>query len=151
MPDKDVGYLADMPLRTSLRRPEVAYQKVIHVFGGLYVWEFLISWDFDWGFICRKQRFRWPLVRPPSLWIFAQSAEHPAKAIYFGGRYMMLGYIAALCVPKGILRWCIHDSHDRLASVDVSPRLDCQSLMAFLAVAADTSVGFASLNLALRA
>ncbi|KAF9787906.1 hypothetical protein BJ322DRAFT_1105944 [Thelephora terrestris] len=59
-----------------------AFTKFMHALYGLYLWEFVLSIDFDWQFISGKKKFRWPLI------------------FYFTGRYVLLlaltGIIASL-------------------------------------------------------
>ncbi|KAI6127155.1 hypothetical protein F5141DRAFT_376176 [Pisolithus sp. B1] len=60
--------------------------KLQHFLLGLYVWEFIISLDFDWKVLTRKHAFRWPLF------------------FYFAGRYFMLialiGIIVSVDPPR---------------------------------------------------
>lgn len=114
--------------------------------------DILDSFDFEWAYITRKRKFRWPLV----------CTENP-------GPHMLI-IVSLAC----ILRWALHDlglydsivqclptlamvslliSRDgpRLISVNVTTELNCQALLAFMSFAGSASVGFASLSLALRA
>ncbi|KAI0792434.1 hypothetical protein C8Q75DRAFT_731660 [Abortiporus biennis] len=50
----------------------VAFTKNCHVFAGIYFWEYCTTLDFEWSFITRKRRFRWPMI------------------FYFLARYMLL-------------------------------------------------------------
>ena len=66
--------------------PTEAFDRLMHALLGLYMyvyfpltinrggrvhihdfisWEFVMSLDFDWEFITRKKKFRWPMVRLP--------------------------------------------------------------------------------------
>ncbi|KAG0706933.1 hypothetical protein DFH29DRAFT_95401 [Suillus ampliporus] len=64
------------------------FLKVMHALLGLYVWEFLVSLDFDLAVLTGKTRFRWPLI------------------FYFAGRYLLLfaliGIAIALDTPSDI-------------------------------------------------
>ncbi|KAF9237390.1 hypothetical protein BU15DRAFT_76103 [Melanogaster broomeanus] len=44
----------------------------MHALAGLYAWEIIISFHFDWAVLTGKKQFRWPL------------------ALYFAGRYLFL-------------------------------------------------------------
>ncbi|KAJ3480502.1 hypothetical protein NLI96_g8304 [Meripilus lineatus] len=50
----------------------VAFSKMCHAVAGVYFWDYAMSLDFEWGFITRKRRFRWPML------------------FYFLSRYVML-------------------------------------------------------------
>ncbi|KAF9051501.1 hypothetical protein BJ165DRAFT_1340951 [Panaeolus papilionaceus] len=39
-----------------------AFGKLMHALLGLYLYEWLLSVDFDWDLVTRKKRFRWPLI-----------------------------------------------------------------------------------------
>jgi len=54
--------MIDWQSLAELHRDNVAFADLSHVLLGIYVWEFCISLDFEWDFITRKKRFRWPLV-----------------------------------------------------------------------------------------
>ncbi|KAI0066057.1 hypothetical protein BV25DRAFT_1912860 [Artomyces pyxidatus] len=38
-----------------------AFVKLIHVLGGLYIWEFFANLDFEWDVFCGKRKYRWTL------------------------------------------------------------------------------------------
>ncbi|KAJ7598397.1 hypothetical protein C8J56DRAFT_1157616 [Mycena floridula] len=40
----------------------VYYESLIDVGFGLYFWEWFITLDFDFGFICGRQKFKWPMI-----------------------------------------------------------------------------------------
>ncbi|KAH7928831.1 hypothetical protein BV22DRAFT_170973 [Leucogyrophana mollusca] len=52
--------------------------KFMYALLGIYVWEFVISLDFDWAIFSGRKHFRWPLV------------------FYFLGRYCMLASIIGI-------------------------------------------------------
>ncbi|EIN08352.1 hypothetical protein PUNSTDRAFT_113902 [Punctularia strigosozonata HHB-11173 SS5] len=56
------------------------FAKLMHAMLGLYGWEFLMSLDFEWSFLCGKRRLRWPMVP------------------YFLGRYMLLTTLITICI-----------------------------------------------------
>ncbi|KAL4248152.1 hypothetical protein ABKN59_007884 [Abortiporus biennis] len=39
-----------------------AFSKVVHVASGVYIWEFLISLDFDYMYLSRQKKFQWPMI-----------------------------------------------------------------------------------------
>ncbi|KAK7684952.1 hypothetical protein QCA50_011787 [Cerrena zonata] len=92
--------------------------RVIHFAAGLYLWEWFISLDFEWSFITRKRRFRWPML------------------FYFLNRYT---YLAALI--------CLLYAETSAFTVKV----DCNALFNFIQISGNMAVGFASLNLSMRA
>ncbi|KAI9057976.1 hypothetical protein FKP32DRAFT_1582448 [Trametes sanguinea] len=36
------------------------FQGLVHTIAGIYIWEFTTSLDFEWGFLIRRKRFRYP-------------------------------------------------------------------------------------------
>jgi hypothetical protein len=40
--------------------------KVVFSLFGVYAWELLVTWDFEWSLIARRRSFRWPLVKSNS-------------------------------------------------------------------------------------
>ncbi|KAJ3484655.1 hypothetical protein NLI96_g5497 [Meripilus lineatus] len=66
-----------------------AFVKVIHVFAGVYFWEFLTSLDFEWSFVCGKKRFSWYMVP------------------YFSARWIALGVMIALMAVWSMDRRCV--------------------------------------------
>ncbi|KAF5379221.1 hypothetical protein D9615_005962 [Tricholomella constricta] len=55
-----------------LQKDAGVFTKFMHALLGLYAYEWFISLGFDWDFISRKKRFRWPMI------------------FYFAGRYLLL-------------------------------------------------------------
>ncbi|EJD37561.1 hypothetical protein AURDEDRAFT_173418 [Auricularia subglabra TFB-10046 SS5] len=52
---------------------------VVSVITGIYIWECLVSFDFDWQLLTRRRPFRWTLVpyfiaRYGVLWVFIVAA-----------------------------------------------------------------------------
>lgn len=62
----------------------------MHAFFGLYLWELVVTLDFDWDYLSGKRRFKWPLI------------------FYFCNRYFMLvalvGVITLLNVTRSVYR-----------------------------------------------
>ncbi|KAK7441028.1 hypothetical protein VKT23_016809 [Stygiomarasmius scandens] len=54
--------------------------KLIHVLCGLYVWDVILSLDFDWDVITRKKPFRWPMI------------------FYFADRYLLLFALVGILI-----------------------------------------------------
>ncbi|KAH8099894.1 hypothetical protein BXZ70DRAFT_1026385 [Cristinia sonorae] len=72
-----------MPEWTSveeLDRESDIFKKMQHALAGLFLWEFVISLDFEWSFIMRKRRFNYPMLA------------------YFGGRYITLSMFIILLI-----------------------------------------------------
>ncbi|KIJ62163.1 hypothetical protein HYDPIDRAFT_136711 [Hydnomerulius pinastri MD-312] len=89
--------------------------KLMHALMGLYVWEFVISLDFDWAILTGKKAFRWPL------------------SFYFAGRYLllfaMIGILIALDTPSEVNCQALYafnqlagDAAVGLASINLSLR-----------------------------
>jgi len=92
-----------------------AFSNLIHVLFGLYLWEFCVSFDFDYSFISGKRKYRWPLT------------------FYFIGRYSLLaaliGIIIALdvrseldCQSLYTFNQCMGNIAIGMASVNLSLR-----------------------------
>ncbi|KAG7092877.1 hypothetical protein E1B28_009189 [Marasmius oreades] len=63
-----------------IRHDSVAFVYLIHSLVGIYVWEHLLSLDFDFAFITGRKRFRWPMI------------------FYFANRYLLLCALIGLLV-----------------------------------------------------
>ncbi|KAI6021040.1 hypothetical protein EDC04DRAFT_3143986 [Pisolithus marmoratus] len=70
----------DQTITSPLLNDFASLVKLQHFLLGLYLWEFLLSFDFDWKVITRKHPFRWPLV------------------FYFAGRYLMLAALIGIII-----------------------------------------------------
>ncbi|KIY49568.1 hypothetical protein FISHEDRAFT_41714 [Fistulina hepatica ATCC 64428] len=40
----------------------IVFQNTIFTLFGLYLWELLTTWNFEWSLLTRRRKFRWPLV-----------------------------------------------------------------------------------------
>jgi len=91
------------------------FAKFMHALLGVYAYEFFLSLDFDWEFVSRKKRFRWPLI------------------FYFANRYLLLvaliGIAIALDTTKRINCQALYtfnqlagDAAVGLASINLSIR-----------------------------
>ncbi|KJA24497.1 hypothetical protein HYPSUDRAFT_136022, partial [Hypholoma sublateritium FD-334 SS-4] len=40
------------------------FHQLVFTLFGLYTWEVLITWDFEWSLLTGRRTFRWPLVSP---------------------------------------------------------------------------------------
>ncbi|KAI0782760.1 hypothetical protein C8Q75DRAFT_495603 [Abortiporus biennis] len=71
-----------------LQADALAFSKMCHAVAGIYFWDFATTLDFEWEFITRKRRFRWPMI------------------FYFASRYMLLfsiiGQLIALDVTNEV-------------------------------------------------
>ncbi|KAH8101691.1 hypothetical protein BXZ70DRAFT_1006948 [Cristinia sonorae] len=114
----------------------------VSAFSVIYLWEYLLSLDFEWGFITRRKKMSWPMM------------------VYLVGRYVALFsailfiYLdvplnGAVCRPDGFsggvvgsriypILWQIFDHDTNLST------LTSQST-------SSATLGFATLNLAIRA
>ncbi|KAI0002124.1 hypothetical protein BJV74DRAFT_765843 [Russula compacta] len=61
-----------------------AFSNLIHVLFGLYLWEFCVSYDFDYAFLSRKRKYRWPLT------------------FYFMGRYSLLAALIGIIIALNV-------------------------------------------------
>ncbi|OAX36727.1 hypothetical protein K503DRAFT_694562 [Rhizopogon vinicolor AM-OR11-026] len=64
--------MVDWKSQEELAKDAIVFVKLNHTLFGLYIWEFVISLDFDWAVLTRKKKFRWPLI------------------FYFANRYFLL-------------------------------------------------------------
>ncbi|KAG7092884.1 hypothetical protein E1B28_009194 [Marasmius oreades] len=63
-----------------IRHDSVVFLYLIHSLVGIYVWEYLLSLDFDFAFITGRKPFRWPMI------------------FYFANRYLLLCALIGLLV-----------------------------------------------------
>ncbi|KAI0631188.1 hypothetical protein C8Q77DRAFT_191616 [Trametes polyzona] len=63
-----------------------AFDKFMHALLGLYIWEFVTSFPFDWQFISGKRKFKWPLI------------------FYFAGRYFLLFALIGIAIALNVTR-----------------------------------------------
>ncbi|KAF8966625.1 hypothetical protein BDZ97DRAFT_1917436 [Flammula alnicola] len=93
----------------------VAFDRFMHALLGLYIWEWVISLEFDWQYISGKKTFRWPMI------------------FYFLNRYCLLfaliGIAIALNVTEEIncqglytFNQCFGNAAIGLASINLSLR-----------------------------
>ncbi|PPQ65340.1 hypothetical protein CVT26_000055 [Gymnopilus dilepis] len=93
----------------------VAFGRFMHCLLGVYIWEFVVSFDFDWQYITGKRTFRWPMV------------------FYFLNRYCLLfalmGIAIALNVTEPVncqglytFNQCFGNAAIGLASINLSLR-----------------------------
>ncbi|KAF8903940.1 hypothetical protein CPB84DRAFT_1677629 [Gymnopilus junonius] len=93
----------------------VAFGRFMHCLLGVYIWEFVVSFDFDWQYITGKRTFRWPMI------------------FYFLNRYCLLfaliGIAIALNVTKEVncqglytFNQCFGNAAIGLASINLSLR-----------------------------
>ncbi|KAK7681333.1 hypothetical protein QCA50_015424 [Cerrena zonata] len=61
-----------------------AFDRLMHALLGLYIWEFVMSLDFDWDFVTRKKRFRWPMI------------------FYFANRYFLLFALIGIAIALNV-------------------------------------------------
>ncbi|KAI0754422.1 hypothetical protein C8Q80DRAFT_1094001 [Daedaleopsis nitida] len=69
---------------TEIAKDGEAFDRFMHTLLGLYIWEFLTSFPFDWQYICGKRKFKWPLV------------------FYFAGRYFLLFALIGIAVALNV-------------------------------------------------
>ncbi|KAI0071291.1 hypothetical protein K474DRAFT_1607174 [Panus rudis PR-1116 ss-1] len=115
--------MVDWTSPAEIAKEQRAFVTMVHVFSGLYMWEFLTHLDFEWSFITGKRQFHWPMI------------------FYFLGRY------SQLCSLVGLY---VHDVLFDLTYV-CSPHVNCGALFTFSQLMGQAAIGSASLNLAIRA
>ncbi|KIM37061.1 hypothetical protein M413DRAFT_423897 [Hebeloma cylindrosporum] len=54
--------MTDWNSPAEIEKDTVAYVKFINAVSAIYMYEWLISLDFEWDFISGKKRFRWPMI-----------------------------------------------------------------------------------------
>ncbi|TCD71934.1 hypothetical protein EIP91_000066 [Steccherinum ochraceum] len=59
-----------------------AFTKLAHAVAGIFLWEFVVSLEFDFDFLIGKKKFRWPMI------------------FYFAGRYIFLVTVVGLLVSQ---------------------------------------------------
>jgi hypothetical protein len=62
----------------------VAFTRLIHCLLGLYIWEWVVSLDFDWQYLTGKKTFRWPM------------------SFYFLNRYCLLAALIGIAVALNV-------------------------------------------------
>jgi len=93
----------------------ISFDRLIHCLFGLYIWEWVVSLDFDWMYITGRKKFRWPMT------------------FYFLNRYCLMaaliGIAVALNVTKEVdcqalytFNQCVGNSAIGLASINLSLR-----------------------------
>ncbi|KAJ8089625.1 hypothetical protein PM082_014883 [Marasmius tenuissimus] len=66
----------------TLAANEQAANRIMELFFGVYLWEWVISLDFDWAFVSGQQKFRWPMI------------------VYFLGRYSLLALFITMRIER---------------------------------------------------
>jgi len=64
--------MIDWKSPAEIAKDALVFDRFMHALLGVYVWEWLISLDFDWQFVTGRKPFRWPMI------------------FYFFGRYSLL-------------------------------------------------------------
>lgn len=65
-----------------LERDTDIFHKLFHSLIGIYIWEYVLSLDFDFAFLTRGRPFRWPMI------------------FYFLNRYLLLGALIGILVSS---------------------------------------------------
>ncbi|KAF8191814.1 hypothetical protein BJ912DRAFT_849235 [Pholiota molesta] len=92
-----------------------AFDRLMHVLLGLYIWEWVVSLDFDWAYISRKKTFRWPMI------------------FYFLNRYCLLFALVGIAIALNVtteincqnlytFNQCFGNAAIGLASINLSLR-----------------------------
>jgi len=76
--------MVDWTSPAEIARDALAFDRFMHALLGAYVWEWLISLDFDFQFIMRRKQFRWPMI------------------FYFLGRYSLLFAMTGIVVALNV-------------------------------------------------
>jgi len=93
----------------------LAFDRLIHALLGLYIWEWVVSLDFDWHYITGKKAYRWPMT------------------FYFLNRYCLLAALIGIAVALNVtvevncqalytFNQCLGNSAIGLASINLSLR-----------------------------
>ncbi|THV01964.1 hypothetical protein K435DRAFT_853238 [Dendrothele bispora CBS 962.96] len=72
--------MPDWSSQAEIAKDSDIFVKLIHVLSGLYLWDIILSLDFDWDFITRRKPFRWPMI------------------FYFADRYLLLFALVGILV-----------------------------------------------------
>ncbi|CCM02831.1 uncharacterized protein FIBRA_04943 [Fibroporia radiculosa] len=109
------------------------YTRLMFVLFGVYIWEIVVTFGFEWSLITGKRRFTWPL----SASAYSNAPTHAdhlfAPVFYFLCRYCLLGALVGLIV-----------------SLTVTTVVNCQSLYTFNSWAGNMAIVCASTCLMLR-
>ncbi|KAF9528712.1 hypothetical protein CPB83DRAFT_875912 [Crepidotus variabilis] len=100
---------------TEIAKDAKAFDRFMHALLGVYIWEWVVSIDFDWEYISGRRKFRWPMI------------------FYFLNRYCLLfalvGIAIALNVTEEIdcqalytFNQCFGNAAIGLASINLSLR-----------------------------
>ncbi|KAJ7634579.1 hypothetical protein FB45DRAFT_1025512 [Roridomyces roridus] len=54
--------MTDWHSQDEVNKDGAAFNRLIHVLLGLYLWEWCTSLEFDWDFVSGKRVFRWPMI-----------------------------------------------------------------------------------------
>ncbi|KAJ8507690.1 hypothetical protein ONZ45_g9972 [Pleurotus djamor] len=103
--------MVDWMSPTVIAQNAVSFSRFMHCLLGLYIWEWFTSLDFDWQYISRKRKFRWPM------------------GFYFANRYCLLLAAIALNVTEEIdcqslytFNSLVGNASSGLASINLSLR-----------------------------
>jgi len=76
--------MVDWHSPAQIARDSQAFSNLIHVLFGLFLWEFCVSFNFDYSFISGKRKYRWPLT------------------FYFIGRYSLLAALIGIIIALNV-------------------------------------------------
>ncbi|CAL1699326.1 unnamed protein product [Somion occarium] len=76
--------MVDWQSPTEIAKDAMAFDRLMHALLGLYIWEFVTSLGFDWEFITRKKKFRWPMI------------------FYFAGRYFLMFALIGIAIALNV-------------------------------------------------
>jgi len=54
--------MVDWNSPANILKSGIALSKMVNIFFGIYIWDFLCSFWFDWEFLSGKRKFKWPML-----------------------------------------------------------------------------------------
>jgi len=76
--------MVDWQSPAELAHDAESFTKFMHALLGLYIWEWVVSLDFDLAFLIGKRKFRWPMI------------------FYFIGRYSLLAALVGIAIALNV-------------------------------------------------
>ncbi|KAH9006164.1 hypothetical protein EDB86DRAFT_3070183 [Lactarius hatsudake] len=104
--------MVDWSNNSTIAAENTALAKLVHVIGGIYIWEIVSCLGFEYSVISKKRKFTWSFLvrRPSQLWRRQWRRPDVRDSLYLGCRWCPLFAIAL-----------------QFLGFDVSHKIDCQA------------------------
>jgi hypothetical protein len=107
--------MVDWNSPAEVARDSVSFDRLMHTLLGLYIWEWVVSLEFDWQYITGRKTFRWPMT------------------FYFLNRYCLMFALIGISISLNVTReincqalytfnQCFGNASIGLASINLSLR-----------------------------